>query len=448
MSTAVVRENWEGQIVDAKFPLLQRLGGSERSTVFRTEFPGPRPTKAAIKLISAAGGDSDLQLSRWAAAANLSHPHLLRVYQSGRCRFNNADTLYVVMEYADENLAQVLPSRPLSPDEGKVMLPPVADALAYLHAKGLAHGRLKPSNIMAVGDQLKLAIDGVQSAGEAASGAFAASPFDAPEISKGEVFVASDLWSLGATLAVSLSQRSIGAAWTSLPERVSAESIPEPFRRIVRECMRPVPGTRCSLQQVQEWLQPSAPRPVLAHSRSVELAPEKKPRKLGGMALIAAAVLLLIIAGIVWTTSRRASDSAKPDSAKSDSSQSASEPTNTAVPSPSPGLPKTGGVHPTAFPGAVADRVMPDVAASARHTIQGKIRVSVRVAVSSTGDVTSATLSSPGPSKYFARLALEASQRWKFKPAEAGGHAVPSEWTLRYLFGRTGTEVFPVVSPR
>src|SRR5881394_1410248 len=197
MSTAVVRENWEGQIVDAKFPLLQRLGGSERSTVFRTEFPGPRPTKAAIKLISAAASDSELQLSRWAAAANLSHPHLLRVYQSGRCRFNNADMLYVVMEYADENLAQVLPSRPLSPDEGKTMLPPVADALAFLHAKGLAHGRLKPANIMAVGDQLKLAIDGAQTAGEAPSGVFAASAFDAPEVSKGEVFVASDLWSLG-----------------------------------------------------------------------------------------------------------------------------------------------------------------------------------------------------------------------------------------------------------
>jgi len=448
MSTAVVRENWEGQIVDAKFPLLQRLGGSERSTVFRTEFPGPRPTKATIKLISAAASDSELQLSRWAAAANLAHPHLLRVYQSGRCRFNNADMLYVVMEYADENLAQVLPSRPLSPDEGKTMLPPVADALAYLHAKGLAHGRLKPANIMAVADQLKLAIDGVQSAGESPSGVFAASAFDAPEVSKGEVFVASDLWSLGATLAVSLSQRSIGAAWTQQPERVSSESIPEPFRRIVRECMRPVPGTRCSLRQVQEWLQPPVRGPVLAQPRSVQSEPEKKPRKMGGIALIAAALLLLIIAGIVWTTSRRSADSGKPDSVKSDSSQSASEPSNSAVPSPSPGLPQTGGVHPTAFPGSVADRVMPDVAASARRTIQGKIRVSVRVEVSSTGDVSSATLSSPGPSKYFARLALEASRRWKFKPAEADGHAVPSEWTLRYLFGRTDTEVFPVVSPR
>ena len=95
----------------------------------------------------------------------------------------------------------------------------------------------------------------------------------------------------------------------------------------------------------------------------------------------------------------------------------------------------------------MVERVLPDVAASARQTIQGKIRVSVRVAVTSAGEVSSATLTSPGPSKYFARLALEASRRWKFKPAEAGGHSVPSEWTLRFLFGRTGTEVFPVVSP-
>src|SRR5437870_13277441 len=79
MSTAVVRENWEGQIVDAKFPLLQRLGGSERSTVFRTEFAGPRSQKAVIKLIPAVSRDSDRQLVRWASAAKLSHPHLLRV---------------------------------------------------------------------------------------------------------------------------------------------------------------------------------------------------------------------------------------------------------------------------------------------------------------------------------------------------------------------------------
>jgi TonB family protein len=434
MSTAVVRENWEGQVVDAKFSLLQRLGGSERSTVFRTEFAGPRPTKAAIKLVPAVSRDSEQQLARWAAAAKLSHPHLLRLYQSGRCRFNNTEMLYVVMEYADENLGQVLPSRPLSPDEGRVMLPPIVDALSYLHTKGLVHGRLKPSNIMAVGDQLKLSTDGLQPTGEPVSGILTASIFDAPEISKGELSAPSDLWSLGATVAVSMSQRPIGAAWTPQPGRVSPESVPEPFRRIVCECLRPIPGTRCSLQQIQEWLQPATSRPVLVPAPSVA----SKPRNAGRMVLIAAALLLAMALGIIWNRDRHSVNSVEP----------ASDQSIPAVPSPSPGLPQTRGVHPAAFPGAVVERVLPDVPASARHTIQGKIRVSVQLAVSSTGEVTSATLASAGPSKYFARLALEASRHWRFKPAETDGHTVPSEWTLRFLFGRTTTEVFPVVSPR
>ena len=90
------------------------------------------------------------------------------------------------------------------------------------------------------------------------------------------------------------------------------------------------------------------------------------------------------------------------------------------------------------------ERVVPDVPFSARNTIQGKVRVGVRVTVSPTGEVSEATLVSPGPSRYFARKALEASQRWKFKPAEVGGQPVATAWVLHYRFGRTGTEVDPV----
>jgi TonB family protein len=86
---------------------------------------------------------------------------------------------------------------------------------------------------------------------------------------------------------------------------------------------------------------------------------------------------------------------------------------------------------------------MPDVSVSARNTIQGKIRVSVRVAVNPQGEVRDANLASPGPSKYFANKALEASRRWKFKPAKVNGRPVSGEWMLRFQFGRTGTEVVP-----
>ena len=146
MSTATqVWENWQRQTVDGKFPLRHGLGGSEQSAVFLTERSGREPRQAAIKLIPAAGRGDDAQLARWAAAAKLDHPHLLRLFESGRCELDGARYLYVVMEYAEEDLSQILPQRPLSSAEASAMLQPTVEVLGYLHQAGFVHGRIKPS---------------------------------------------------------------------------------------------------------------------------------------------------------------------------------------------------------------------------------------------------------------------------------------------------------------
>jgi len=139
--------------------------------VFLTERTGGGPQKAAIKLIraevfSAGNFDEAAQLSRWADSAKLSHPHLIRLFESGRGQIDASNFLYVVMEYAEENLAQILPQRALSPEEVKEMLPPTAETLALLHQAGFAHGRIKPSNIVAVDNQLKISADSLRKAGE------------------------------------------------------------------------------------------------------------------------------------------------------------------------------------------------------------------------------------------------------------------------------------------
>ena len=76
------------------------------------------------------------------------------------------------------------------------------------------------------------------------------------------------------------------------------------------------------------------------------------------------------------------------------------------------------------------------------------MNVRVRVAVDPAGEVSSAELDSAGPSKYFAKAALEAARRWRFKPIEIKGEAVSSVWLLQFKFKRSGTEVNPIkVSP-
>jgi len=70
------------------------------------------------------------------------------------------------MDHAEQNLAQILPGRALTPDEVRDLLPATLDALAYLHGKNLVQGGLKPPNFLVVDDQLKLASDAIRPAGE------------------------------------------------------------------------------------------------------------------------------------------------------------------------------------------------------------------------------------------------------------------------------------------
>jgi hypothetical protein len=97
-------KNWAGRVVDKQFPLRQWLGGSEHSAVFLTERGGGGSRKAAVKLIPAQNLDEDAQLSRWTSTAKLSHPHLIQLFECGRCQIDGARLLYVVMECAEENL--------------------------------------------------------------------------------------------------------------------------------------------------------------------------------------------------------------------------------------------------------------------------------------------------------------------------------------------------------
>jgi TonB family protein len=86
-----------------------------------------------------------------------------------------------------------------------------------------------------------------------------------------------------------------------------------------------------------------------------------------------------------------------------------------------------------AVEGTVARQVLPDVPKSASDTIRGTILVSVKVQVDVSGNVEHTELVRPGPSRYFARLAVESAKRWKFNPPQ-------SEWVIRFYFTREATK--------
>lgn len=91
--------------------------------------------------------------------------------------------------------------------------------------------------------------------------------------------------------------------------------------------------------------------------------------------------------------------------------------------------------QPDASPSPI-NEVIPDVPRSARETIRGTVRVSVRVLVDKEGTVLVATPDDPGPSRYFERLAIEASKKWTFTPADSQAQRI---MLVRFNFTRAGT---------
>lgn len=427
-------KQWEGHVVGGQFPLREYLGGAGRSAVFTTESGGGR-AKAAIKLLPADLEDAETHFARWRKAAKLSHQHLLRVFGMGRCELGDTEFIYIVMEYAEENLAQILPQRSLTPTEAQQLLDSVADALSYLHKQGFVHGHIKPANIMAVNDQVKISTDGIAAAGEQ-NAPSQTTVYDAPEVSMGTISPASDVWSLGVTMVEALSQRApVGREKLFLPN-----TVPPRFADIARHCLVRDPQSRWTLPQIVAQLQPSPepPTPMRTEEPVAAEAEQSSSKRRYVLPVIAVmALLITMLAGprLFRTPPRElkshTSSGQTPSAANAEFSPSSvkSEPLRAS----------DGGI----VAGSVLHQVLPNVSQSARNTIEGKVRVRVKLAVDESGNVTEASFLSPGPSKYFARLALQASHDWKFTPPHVNGQPVPSEWVLKFAFGRTATEVYP-----
>src|SRR3984885_15780983 len=89
---------WESRGVNALFPLLLFLNGSDHSAVFLTESKTLR--QAAIKIIPADRAAADTQLSYWRTAGTLSHPHLIRLMEADRCQLFSSAYPFVFHVYA------------------------------------------------------------------------------------------------------------------------------------------------------------------------------------------------------------------------------------------------------------------------------------------------------------------------------------------------------------
>jgi TonB family protein len=418
----IMTKTWrecEGQVVDQEFNLRHYLGESYHCAVFLTDFG---EQKAAIKLFSVDPENAEHQLSLWELTAGLSHPHLMRLLQMGRCQVADTELLYFVMEYAEETLSQILPDRPLTVAELHEAVPHILDVLGYLHANGFVHGHIRPANIMAVGNQLKISSDRLSRVGEFIATRVKLSDYDAPESLSTGMSPAADIWSLGITLVESLTQHRPHREGTDL---IVPDTLPLPFSDIASHCLVLDPRCRYTVAEVKERLQPSSvvqPEPAI----SEKIVPKRRQKtgKAGYILPIAAAFMIVMILAGPKLRKLRPETAPSPTSVSEQPAPRARE-----------------GVSAR---GIVVDQVIPEVPQSARDTIRGTVRVVIRVTVDPTGNVAGIRFDSPGPSRYFSELASQAAQRWKFRSPTVDGQNVSSEWILTFKFERAATTVVPI----
>jgi eukaryotic-like serine/threonine-protein kinase len=495
---------WVGQVFDGKFRLGEFVGGDEGSSVFLTDYDSPDVRKAAIKLVPADSPEAEGLLARWRHAAKLAHPHMIRLLDMGRGELDGAPVLYVVMEYAEENLSSVIARRPLAAAEARAILGPVVDALAYVHNKGFVHCRIKPANIMAENDRLKISSDGLCRIGEFSGSVGKPGAYDPPEAAGGRISPAGDVWSLGMTLCESLTQRLPVWERTNQAEPALPSTLPVEFLDLARHCLRRDPQLRWSVADISARLLPNAPAPPKQIVRGAQYASARR-RFVGTAAPIGLALLAILAAVRVFhhhSHTEPAHSAAAAEAPAQPKVQStvhaavqpntekkpalteavapvtkrtppvapppASKPTEHAAETPSPKKSvAASAVAPTSAPlarpkaeapaqppavtaassgvvrGKVVKQFLPDATQKARDTIRGKVRINVRVHVDESGRVTEAAFDAPGPSQYFAERTLEAAKLWLFAPAKMDGHNVPSEWVLRFEIDPTAINVHP-----
>lgn len=183
-----------------RFEIVQPLASGDFATVYRAR-DRELGREVAIKQIHAQFLQDPRHLDRyWQEAqilASLEHPHIVRIYDIVR------DRGWLVLELMQGSLKQFLAGRPIDLGDLRMTLTYAAHALQFMHANGILHGDVKPSNLLVDKSQrVKLGDFGIarRIRGDHGSVVKGTTRYMAPEVVSdqfGPVGPHSDLYSLG-----------------------------------------------------------------------------------------------------------------------------------------------------------------------------------------------------------------------------------------------------------
>jgi serine/threonine-protein kinase len=254
------------QAVAGRYQIEREIGRGGMATVYvANDLKHDR--RVAVKVLHGDLGavvGADRFLSEIRVTANLHHPNLLPLFDSGEA----AGLLYYVMPYVDgESLRTRLDRERQLPIESALRIAVgIGDALEYAHARGIVHRDLKPENILLQAGKPIVADFGIALAVSNAGGArvtqtgisLGTPQYMSPEQATGDRIIdaRSDIFSLGAITyemlvgepphTGSTSQAIMARLMTERPRAVreSRASVPEHVDDAVAVALEKLPADR------------------------------------------------------------------------------------------------------------------------------------------------------------------------------------------------------------
>ncbi|MEO8192848.1 MAG: protein kinase [Gemmatimonadales bacterium] len=257
----------KGSLAD-RYDIKREIGAGGMATVYLAQdLRHDRPV--ALKLLNPELGavlGVERFLSEIKVTANLQHPNLLPLFDSGAAE----GLLYYVMPFVEgESLrARLTREKQLPVDEAVRMTVAIANALDYAHSHGVIHRDLKPENILLQAGQPVIADFGIALAVSNAGGSritqtglsLGTPQYMSPEQATGDRVIdgRSDIYSLGAVAyemltgepphTGSTSQAIIARMLTEKPRsmRTTRRAIPEHVEFAVQHALEKLPADRFS----------------------------------------------------------------------------------------------------------------------------------------------------------------------------------------------------------
>jgi serine/threonine-protein kinase len=289
-----------GQTLDGRYLLKREIARSARHIVYEAEHQlTRRPVAVKVPIVrgSRTQEDGELLLAEARLLTEARHPCVAAVLDAGKVRGGSLSTQtvpYLVMELLEaRSLAGLLTTRGnLSVRDALRIGLPICDALGFIHANGVFHGDLRPSNVFVQLDRLgaydpPIRIIGFGAAARALLGVVDSRELPATEAGYlaperrrgGEAVAASDVFSLAAILYECLTGRlpfdgdKKAAPEPPSPRQLRAD-VPEHVSEAILEALRPDAKERTSdAAAFARALRPSAATASAGERRAVSPAP-------------------------------------------------------------------------------------------------------------------------------------------------------------------------------